>query len=176
MRISSDSLSRSRAGFTLIEIMVVVGIIGLIMGMGAPTLYRMLHREGFGKTVSDVVEVCNAARTQAILQGAVMEVVFHPLERRCELGAGVAAGMARSGAPGRSSVAVHFGESVSIEMLDVNLLEYKDAALARVRFFPNGTSDEMTLILRSDRNEWRKISLEITTALASVDSDPHHWR
>ena len=56
-----------------------------------------------------------------------------------------------------------------IEMLDVNLQERKKF---RHRdgsgFFPNGTSDEMTLVLRSDKNEWRKISLEITTALASV--------
>jgi prepilin-type N-terminal cleavage/methylation domain-containing protein len=176
MKTASDTRPRLRAGFTLIEIMVVVGLIGLLMGMGAPTLFRMLHREGFSKTVSEVVEVCNAARAQAILQGAVTEVVFHPQERRCELGAGVTEGLARSGAPGRSAVAVQFGDAVSIEMLDVNLFEYKDAAVARVRFFPNGTSDELTLILRSDRNEWRKISLEITTALASVDSDPHRWR
>ena len=61
-------------------------------------------------------------------------------------------------------------------MLDVNLQEYKDSSEARVRFYPNGMSDEMTLILRSDDSEWRKISLDITTALASLDSDPHHWR
>lgn len=176
MKTASESVSRRRAGFTLMEIMIVVGIMGMIMAMGAPTLYRMLHREGFSKTVSDVLEVCNAARAQAILQGGITEVVFHPQERRCEVGGGAGAGMAQSGAPARSARAVHFGDEVSIEMLDVNLLEYRDAAVARVRFFPNGTSDEMTLILRSDRNEWRKISLEISTGLASVDSDPHHWR
>jgi hypothetical protein len=38
-----------------------------------------------------------------------------------------------------------------------------------VRFFPNGTCDEMTLVLRSDKNEWRTISLEVTTGLASVE-------
>jgi prepilin-type N-terminal cleavage/methylation domain-containing protein len=176
MNIPSATRSRPLPGFTLIEIMVVVGIIGLIMGMGAPTLYRMLRREGFGAMVTDVVELCNAARAQAILQGTVMELVFHPQERRCELGAGVTEGMARSGAPGRSVAVVHFGDHVRIRMLDVNLIEYKDAARVGVRFFPNGTCDEMTLILESDRNELRKISLEITTALASVDSDPLRWR
>ena len=53
-------------------------------------------------------------------------------------------------------------------MLDVNLTEYKDKEFARVRFYPNGTSDEMTIVLQSEKGEFIKISLEITTALASV--------
>jgi type II secretion system protein H len=165
-----------RAGFTLIEIMVVVGIIGMIAAMGAPSLYAVLHKEGFRKTVSDMMDLCSTARAQAILQGVTTEIVFHPQERRCELSGRSSAAVAATGAPANSPVAVAFGDNVSIEMLDVNLLEYKDAPVARVRFFPDGTSDEMTLILRSDKNQYRKISLEITTALASLDSDPQHWR
>jgi hypothetical protein len=57
---------------------------------------------------------------------------------------------------------------LTLEMLDVNLTEYKDAEQAQARFFPNGTCDELTIILSSDQNEWYKISLEITTALATV--------
>ena len=53
-------------------------------------------------------------------------------------------------------------------MLDVNLVEYKDADEARVRFFPNGTSDEMTLILHSG-DQYREIALEVTTGLASME-------
>ncbi len=56
-------------------------------------------------------------------------------------------------------------------MLDVNLSEYKDQETARVRFYPNGTCDEMTLILRSDKGEQRGIVLEITTGLATVLND-----
>ena len=163
---------RSFRAFTLIEIMVVVGIIGMIMAMGAPTLYHMMHREGLGKTVEDFVEMCDAARAQAILQGTTTRIVFYPQERRCELQAGTLA----AGAPRSIPRSVHFGDDLIIEMIDVNLLEYKDSSVARVRFFPNGTCDEMTLILHSIHNEWRKISLDITTGMASVDSDPQHWR
>jgi hypothetical protein len=46
-----------------------------------------------------------------------------------------------------------------------------------VRFFPNGSCDEMELILYQPRtNERRRICLEVTTALASLDSDPYRWR
>jgi prepilin-type N-terminal cleavage/methylation domain-containing protein len=167
--------ARRPRAFTLIELMVVVGIIGLIAALGVPTLYRMLHREGFGKTVSDVMELCSAARAQAILHGVTTEIDFYPEQRRCELVGGAGKPARNTGAPRTLPHSVEFGDDIVIDMLDVNLLEYKDAPLARVHFFPNGTSDEMTLIVHSG-SEWRKISLEITTGLPSLDSDPSHWR
>jgi prepilin-type N-terminal cleavage/methylation domain-containing protein len=173
MKTGREKLSDRARGFTLIEIMVVVGIIGMIMAIGAPTLYKMLHREGFTKTVGDMMDLCATARARAILRGTTTEIIFHPHERRCELTGG--AGDSDLGAPATVPTTVNFGNA-TVEMLDVNLLEYKDAPVAHVRFFPNGTSDELTLILRSENNEWRKISLEITTGLASQDSDPHHWK
>jgi hypothetical protein len=53
-------------------------------------------------------------------------------------------------------------------MLDVNLHECKDDEVARVRFFPEGTCDEMLIILRSENNDQRGITLEITTGLVTV--------
>ena len=38
-------------------------------------------------------------------------------------------------------------------------------------FFPNGTCDELTLILLSDRGEQRAVLLEVTTSLAMVEND-----
>jgi prepilin-type N-terminal cleavage/methylation domain-containing protein len=175
MRTRPDTAIRRRYAFTLIELMVVVGIIGLIAAIGIPTLYSLVHREGFGKTVTDIMELCSAARSRAILQGVTSEIVFYPQERRCELSGGSSKSDAKTGAPKALPHAVSFGDELIVDMLDVNLLEYKNAPIARVRFFPNGTSDEMTLIVHSG-SEWRKISLEITTGLASLDSDPAHWR
>jgi prepilin-type N-terminal cleavage/methylation domain-containing protein len=143
-----------KRAFTLIEIMVVVAVMGVILAAGVPTLYRALHKEGFRKAISDVIDVCSDARSRAILNEATTEVIFQPREGTCSSG-------------GKSA---HFTENAMIEMLDVNLREYKEMDSVRVRFFPNGTSDEMTLILHSDKNEWKKISLEITTGLATVSN------
>ncbi len=63
----------------------------------------------------------------------------------------------------------HFDDSITIDMLDINLSEYKDASEALVRFFPDGTSDEMTLIIHSG-DQYRKITLEVTTGLASLET------
>jgi len=170
----SDSSSVSRhspvaRAFTLIELMVVVGIIGLILAMGAPTLYHFFHKEGFRKSVGDLMDACSTARARAILGQTTTELVFHPQQRTCEVAGGAAGGW------GGWATKASFGDDVQIEMLDVNLSEYKDADLARVRFFPNGTCDEMTLILRTG-DQWRKISLELTTGLASLEMDPNKWR
>ena len=57
----------------------------------------------------------------------------------------------------------------------MNFLEHKDAESARVRFFPNGTCDELTVILKNDQNEYRMITWEITTGLASIETDPNRF-
>lgn len=166
-------------GFTLIEVMVVVGIMGMILAAGIPSLYKLAQKEGMRKVTSDVVEVCSKARAQAIFRGTPVDVIFHPRERRMEVGS-VAAPVSEAGAPvieaERPAVSPATGQSAQIpddmmiEMLDINLSEYRESEWARVRFFPNGTSDEMTLVLHSSKNEWKKITLEVTTGLASVDN------
>ena len=58
-------------------------------------------------------------------------------------------------------------EGVEFAMLDINMMDFGAAETARVRFFPNGTSDEMTVVLH-DHDDWRKITLEFSTGIASV--------
>jgi prepilin-type N-terminal cleavage/methylation domain-containing protein len=182
-RIQNPESSFLTCAFTLIEIMVVVAVMGIILTIGIPSIYQMTRKEGMRKAVSDVWEVCNNARAQAIFRGAPVEVVFHPLERRFAIGSGST--MRSEDSPGfiverpapqtGSGQAGQFSEDIYIEMLDINLLEYRESDVARVRFFPNGTSDELTLILRSTRNEWRMISLEVTTGRLSIESDPRRF-
>jgi prepilin-type N-terminal cleavage/methylation domain-containing protein len=138
---------RHPPAFTLIEMMVVVAIIGLVAAMGMPSILQSLRKEGMRKTMSDVQQTLGDARAQAIYSGQVTEVVFHPLEK--------------------SIGSTTLPAGVEIAMLDINLLDYGASDEARVRFFPNGTCDELTLVLHS-RDEWEKITLEFSTALASV--------
>jgi hypothetical protein len=160
--------------------MVVVAVMGVILAIGIPSIYHMTRKEGMRKAVSDVWEVCNNARARAIFSGSPVEVMFHPLERSFAIGSSGAQRsedspdfiVERPAQNSGSGQAGQFPEDILIEMLDINLLEYRESDVARVRFFPNGTSDELTLILRSTRNEWRMISLEVTTARVNIESDP----
>ena len=182
--------------FTLIEIMIVVGIMGVVLTMGVPIVYKAWHKAPMSQAVSDVVEVCSHARALAILQGRQVDVVFHPREGRFEVGSAPIAKPVQSPSPAEqqppsvpvfspsagpsptSGLSARLSEKVQIEMMDINKLphEFRDDEVAHVRFFPNGTCDELTLILVSDQNERREITLEITTGLASVESDPRRFK
>jgi prepilin-type N-terminal cleavage/methylation domain-containing protein len=193
-RVGARGFSRStlhvpharHAAFTLIEIMIVVCIMGIIMTMGVPLVYKVWRREPLTKAISGVVEVCSHARAQAIMHGTDTCVVFHPLEKRLEVSGGGGPSRSAQDATGpievsappvaASGLSAQIPDQIGIEMLDVNLTEYKDQEIARVRFHPNGTCDEMTLILVSEKGERREIKLELTTSLASVESNPLKFR
>ncbi len=173
-----------RRAFTLLEVMIVVGIMGICLTMGVPIVYKAFHKVPFDKAIADVVEVCSNARAQAILQGHEMDVVFYPDDGRVQVsGAAVAPPPDSAGsepvdvsAPPPAQKGSGWGtviplDSVTIEMLDVNLTEYKDQKFARVRFFPNGMCDELTLVMLSDRGQRVGIQTEITTGLANVEYD-----
>ena len=179
------------AAFTLIEIMLVVGIMGIVLTMGVPMVYKIWHRAPMIQAVRDVVEVCSNARRMAIMQGREVDVIFHPREGRLEVGSSTTnavpqptpsspspAPSVNAPAPAGAGLSAHLSERVMIELMDINKLphEFRDDDVAHVRFFPNGTCDELTLILVSDQNERREITLEITTGLANVESDPRRFR
>lgn len=158
-----NPVGRRSAGFTMIEIMLVIGIFAIVIGMGAPSFYQSVKKEPMRKALTGVAEACQAARAQAILHGKTVSLSIQPQERTFS----VEGGGATSGQPG-AVTSGEIADSIGIEMLDVNLIEYREADFARVRFFPNGTSDEFTLILRSSRNDWVKLAVDPTTGGVSV--------
>ena len=171
-----------RCAFTLIELMVVIGILALIMATGIPAIYQMNKKEGMRQATESLIKVCGNARQRAIFSGTVTRVIFHPSEKRFEVSGGggrPAAGNQRydengeviiptqAPPPTGDGITGTFGEDLVIEMLDVNLVECREFDSAEVRFFPNGTCDELTIILRSNKGEWRKISTELTTGIVT---------
>ena len=173
---------RKERAFTLLEVMMVVAILGLMMAIGVPAILRTMHQGPLRKAVNDVMTICYNARAQAILHGVTTTVVFHPQSGEVALSSLAATNSTDGFAPekpsGESSAAAtsgsalnstKFDDSIIVDMLDVNLSENKDAGEARVRFFPDGTSDEMTLIIHSG-DQYRKITLEVTTGRASVEA------
>jgi prepilin-type N-terminal cleavage/methylation domain-containing protein len=140
-----------RRAFTLIEVMIVVAIIGLIAAMGIPSILLELKKDGMRKAVSDVKDVLDDARSHAILDNETTYVTFHPAQKSLE----------SSG--GKSAV---LDDGVDIAMLDINLMDFSQSDVSRVRFFPNGTCDELMLVLISGGDRM-KITLEFSTGIAS---------
>lgn len=144
--------------------MVVVGILGVIMASSIPAIHRGMKKAPMRDAVKGIKEACSHARARAILSGSPTQVVFHPREGIFS----VAGGTGKPKTQGGSGLSGELDESVVIELLDINLMEFRDEEVARVNFNPNGTCDEFLIILKSDEGEQKGIVLEITTGLSSV--------
>jgi type II secretory pathway pseudopilin PulG len=129
--------------------MMVVAIVGLTLVMGLPSFLHVMHREGMRKAEYDLVNACKEARRAAIMNNQTAELVIHPLDRSFEV-------------PGAFQLALLPNE-ITIDTMGVNFIECRDADLARVHFFPNGTSDEFTIVLHSTGS---MIELDLDTIAA----------
>jgi len=188
---------RPRAAFTLIEIMVVCAIIGIVMTIAIPSIYRQLHPESMQKAVNDIKEACDLARGHAVLNGSSMKLVINNREKQISVVQGEASRTEsvplerlesksvsgeewrmeeRRPATGPSVFTVKLADSIMIEGIRLNLMDYTEDEVVEVNFYKNGTCDEFSLLLLSRENERRQISLEVATALADIESDPQKFR
>ena len=66
--------STQKSAFTLIELMVVMGLIMIVMTLGIPRLVQ--HNETpLGGSISAVMDACASARSKAILSGKPMKMI-----------------------------------------------------------------------------------------------------
>lgn len=176
--------ARRRRAFTLIELMVVVAIMGVVMTIAIPTVYRRLHPESMQKAVEDIMEACSTARANAIMNGQITELVIRPYDRQIDVVGGGRPTSYDANAPvpenltssaravSGSSFAVKLSAHIAIEGIRLNFLDFTEDEVVRVRFFPNGICDEFSIFLVSDKGERRQIFLDVATGLADFEADP----
>jgi hypothetical protein len=100
-----------------------------------------------------VTKLLTDVRADAILKDHAAYVSFRPADNRLD---------SSIGKP------VTLPDGVAMEAIGINLMDFSQTEESRVRFFPNGTCDELTLVLHSG-TDWRKITLEFSTAIASAE-------
>jgi len=145
--------------------MIVVAIMGLIAAIGVPSILQNFRKEGMRKAVSDLQDACAEARQDAILYNKTTAVIFYPQpeDRRFAVEGAPGGGGSSSGRVTSATLPV----GVEFAMLDINLQDFGASKWARVFFYPDGTSDEMTVVLLS-QGDRRKITLEFSTGLTTV--------
>jgi type II secretory pathway pseudopilin PulG len=149
--------ARRAGAFTLIEILIVVGIMGLTLTMGVPAFVRALHKEGMRKAQSDLLEACQKARAGAIINAKPQELILKPMERSFE-------------APGAFPSTI-LPNGVSFTAIMVNDLPREQDDVVVVRFFPKGTSDDFMMAIHSDQDGSQcTITVDPVTALADIST------
>lgn len=168
---------RNSGGFTLIEIMIVIAIVAIFMTIGIPSLSRSFKKDDLGRAVRDTIEGCKTARDRAILQGVPWAFIVNengtlnvqpvPQEDRGTRQVTPGAGEAKTvpAAP-YSGFPRKLGEDVMVQMIDVNFVSHMERPDARVRFFPNGTADEFTVVYMW-KGLQRNVTIDVVTGQAT---------
>jgi len=174
----------------LIELMVVIGIMGIILTIAIPGMYRYLHPNVLQKAVDDVQEACRAAREMAVLRTSTAILTINLKAKTLSVSVGASA--PRQVAPG--SIEEFAGEShanetlshsgsfrlsdkITIEGLGLNGLDYTDDESVQIHFYPKGTSDDFSMILlNTETGDRRNVWLDTVTGYADFEVDPRKFR
>ena len=138
--------------------MIVVAIMAIVMTIGLPSMFRALRKDDLARAINDTIEGCKTARDRAILQSVSYEFVVREngeLDVRqlpAEPGSRAAFARPSGSAPAALPSAPYagfprkLGEDVMVQLIDVNFISHMERPEARIRFWPNGTSDEFTVV------------------------------
>jgi type II secretory pathway pseudopilin PulG len=149
------------------ELMVVVGIIGLVAAMSIPSILSMRRQAPMVKALDDIREMCERARAGAVLKNTTATMVFEPRAGKVELVAGDSTTALTTRLGTKPVMSTRFDPSVNVEQLWINVKDWTGAAAAPVNFYENGTSDEMILVLTCG-GQREMITLELATALPTM--------
>jgi Tfp pilus assembly protein FimT len=159
--------------------MIVIAIIAIVASAGVPLMTRALNKDQLAKAVNDVLEGCKLARDRAILQNRPYDFVIRSKSEnewdmnvepaKIKDAAGAGASSATSAVKEAPSLIGdfprQFGRDVAFELIYVNLADAMTASEARVRFYPNGTADEFTVVMNA-HGKSRTIKVDIITGAA----------
>lgn len=157
---------RSGGAFTLIEIMMAIGLIAIMFTVAIPAFARAHNQRPMKVATEQLMELLNTARAQAIVRGVTVELRIAPQDHTFDLlmDAGPTAVTKFEG-----RLHVKLPDDVGIEMLAVNFALLKEEDLVVARFYSNGTCEEFTVVIRSLEGEYRKISVDPITSRADYE-------
>ena len=167
MTANTSQLNTNRRAFTLLEVMIVVGIMAMIMAISLPALRYAGKQEPLDMAVEMITDLTDKARSDAILDRRKQLVVI-------DLGS-AEKGLGRFGLPETKRQLAGDGQIVEFNMepqiLSTNRfpdeVSFMPQEVFEVWFRPDGTCDgaEMTL---SEGGRIYRLFLEPSTSLTEI--------
>jgi general secretion pathway protein H len=113
---------RRQAGFTIVELLVAITIIGLVLAVAVPSSMRSYQSMQYRSAVTDVISILTSARHAAVNQGTAQDVKINTVTGELRLGTTV------KFLPSDINVVVH------------SVGELNEGNVGVIRFYPEGGS------------------------------------
>ncbi len=146
--------------FTLIELVIVLLIAGLLAGLVAPSVSGTLESSRLRAGAAQVRATCSLARTLSASAQRERSVVFDVDRVEYEI---AGEGRRRTFPDGIWIQSIRVGDV----LVDGERLS-GDPGLPRIRFFPDGSSEEAEVVLKSSGGELLRVVVDPLTGLAEA--------
>lgn len=152
--------TRSAAGFTLMELMVVMAIAALMVGVVLPTGARLFETMQYRDAIRQLSQAVGAARYQAITKGSAMDLVVEPEAGRYLL--------KRASEPVNEAAMNTLDEDLSFAAVTASEVS-PGSGLAAIRFYPHGGSTGGSLSVQ--RPNGSGVRLRVNWLLGTVSQE-----
>ena len=138
-----------RAGFTLMEILLVVVIIGVASAVAIPTFARSFRGAKVRNSTRTVMMMHRHAQTKAVLGQRYMALLFDEVKGTLE--------MVDQGQPGVKIRSFRGGKEID--------------GIHFVSYYPNGMCEAYSVEIGDDENRTAKIKVDAVTGKAKVERE-----
>lgn len=153
-----------RTGFSLFELLLVLGILAALIGLAAPAVLKWQDRLQRDRAINVVQSLCADARLKAIQFGRPIDVeLVNEKTLRHNF----------AGSSGSRHNQIRLPAGYSVHPIDNARQpgQSKVAAATAVRFFPDGTAEPLTMILTNDlRQAQASLKINVLTGALIVQA------
>jgi prepilin-type N-terminal cleavage/methylation domain-containing protein len=164
MSTSTAGKSSSRAGFSLIELVVVLIVVGVSLGLVLPQVGGFLYRDDMKACVRKLAKTIGHARGRAITTGTIWAVIFDFTTQECwaapvqyERTSEDAAPVLKYGTPEEKNALSGEVRFTQVQVWDKEPVDHDQAV---VRILPRGLT-EPALVTMEDKTQERTLSLRL---------------
>lgn len=151
----NEDADRAQAGFTLLELMVVLALMTLLMGLVLPSLVRSWEREKNRATIRDLTATLRTARSEAITRGFKVRLFLNLKSGRYRL-----EGSAREGI------------LTGVRLTDARLVwQDPEKSQGYIAFFGDGSSSGGKLMLVEPTGRRYILEVKPITGKVSLESE-----
>ena len=174
--------SGGKGGFTLLELIVVLVIVGLVTALAAPRMIGSLTRAHLRTSVQKVASALRYARSQAVSQRAIYSAVFDFEKNGCVIdakketesddpNAEVEEQAAETDGSGENKISeaksYELPETVKIEKGVIGEEEFESESF-EILFYPAGNSTGGTVVLIDEKENRFQIDIDPITGMVKM--------